>query len=389
MIRTAQDMGLHVLALDMNPDSPGKHVADDFAAISTKDVPAITAYLDECKANGWNIVGINTMGSDIPDIVAEVSAHLGTPSISAEAAANGTDKKRMKDCFRKHHVPIPWYKEIASFPELEDIILERGQDVVIKPTDRSGSRGVFCLKGVDDVKALFDISLDFSFGNKVLVEEFLDGPQISTETILINGKAHTVGFADRNYDDTDQYLPQIIENGGWIPTRLSQSERSSIEDLVEQASIALGVENGVTKGDVVLTNSGPVMIEMAVRLSGGDFSAGLVPLSSGVNYVQTVIELSTGRKPDMHALTPTHDVAVANRYFFPKPGRLPEIQGIDEVRSWPWVEKLEFWFEPGQDLPDIQSHAQRFGVFVVTAPDRDILEERITKVYDTIKIISD
>jgi biotin carboxylase len=219
-----------------------------------------------------------------------------------------------------------------------------------------------------------------------MAEDYLAGPQISTETVMVRGRGVTPGFVDRNYEHLERFSPHVIENGGWLPSRLDDSARTQVEDLVEAASLALGVTDGVTKGDVVMTPDGPKMIEMAARLSGGDFSESLVPLGTGVNYVKTAIEIALGDAPDLDALRPTRRWAVANRYFFPDAGLLEEIEGVDEVRARDWVEKLEFWYRPGDPVPEPVSHAHRFGVFVVVAPNRDELERRIDWVYNTIQI---
>ena len=63
------------------------------------------------------------------------------------------------------------------------------------------------------------------------------------------------------------------------------------------------------------------------------------------------------------------------------------IEGSEEVSSWDWVEMLEFWYEPGDEVPPMLSHAHRFGAFMVSAPDRKTLDERIAQVYDTINIV--
>ncbi len=389
MIKTAQEMGLKVLAVDANADAPGSSVADAFAHVSTRDVEAVCSYLQQFQQQGAKVLGVSTMGSDIPEVVASIAAYLGTPSISLEDARVAVDKISMKLRFAEHHVPIPWFCEIGSYDELQQIIDEHGYNLVIKPNDRSGSRGVFLLDANTDCHDLFNRSREFSFSKRVLVEEFLPGLQISTETIMVDGRAYTPGFADRNYELLDRFRPQILENGGWVPTILSDEEVRAVNSLVEKASLALGVRNGVTKGDVVMTAEGPKMIEMAARLSGGDFSESLVPLGSGVNYVETVIEMAVGRKPNLDKLKPRFNKAVSNRYFFPKPGRLIRIEGEEEVRSWDWVEKLEFWYQEGDTVPEMTSHASRFGVFIVSADDRDELEQRIARVYAAINIVID
>jgi biotin carboxylase len=383
LIRTAREMGLRTLAFDMNPDAPGFQHADDYAAISTRDVPGLCGFLDTYAEP---VAGVITMGSDIPEVVAAVATHLDLPGISAETARISTDKFAMKQRFREMGIPIPWFSEISSGAELEQIFAERGSGLVIKPVDRSGARGVFVLSGDSDLGDLFEKAREFSYSDRVMVEEYLPGPQISTETLMYQGQGTTPGFVDRNYEHLGRFAPHVIENGGWLPSHLDAAARAEVEQLVEAASLALGVTDGVTKGDVVITPDGPKMIEMAARLSGGDFSESLVPLGTGVNYVRTAIQIALGDVPDMAALVPTHQQAVANPYFFPEAGELLSIEGVDEVRSKNWVKKLEFWYQPGDQVPEPISHAHRFGVFVVVAPDRAELEKRVSWVYETIKI---
>lgn len=385
LYRTAKEMGLRVLAFDMDPASPAFALADEHEIVSTRDVSAVCRALDERIAAGECLAGVTTMGSDIPEIVARVAQHLGTPHIPLEAALLATDKLAMKERFRERGVPIPWFAEVHGADEVRGHLAER-ELLVLKPVDRSGSRGVFLLDPASDVERLFGEARDFSFSGRVQVEEFLHGPQISTETVLFEGRAVTPGFADRNYELLERFRPQIMENGGWVPSLLDADQRRSVEEAVVRASLALGIETGVTKGDVVLTAEGPKVIEIAARLSGGDFCSGLVPLGTGVNYVRTQIQLAIGEVPDLDDLQPRFQRAVANRYFFPEPGRLVAVEGLDEVRGEEWLEKLELWYRPGDVVPPGRSHAHRFGVFVVVGPDRATVQERVDHVYRTVRI---
>ena len=142
------------------------------------------------------------------------------------------------------------------------------------------------------------------------------------------------------------------------------------------------------KSDIVICpRRGPLIIEMAARLSGGDFSAGLVPLGTGVNYVRTVIEIAVGREPDWDLLVPTRRRTVANRYFFPPPGRLREIRVPDDLREREWLVKLEFAYAPGDVIPEIRSHGDRAGVFVVVGDSRAQVAERVASVYRKVEFV--
>ncbi len=390
LIRTAQEMGLSVLCLDQNEEAPGFAEADECAAVSTRDVPALLAFLERRRAEGGTLAGVLTMGSDIPDVVAAVAEHFKLPGPSRECARLATDKFAMKARFAEQGIPIPWFAEVSSLAELRVHLAER-EKLVLKPVDRSGSRGVFVLERDSDTAELYRRAREFSFQGRVQVEEYLEGPQISTEAILWDARAVVPGFADRNYDHAARFHPQVMENGGRVPSDLGTPERRALEELTVRAARALGIERGSAKGDLVWTADGPKVIEIAARLSGGDFCESLVPLSNGVNYAGAAIAIALGEEPDWAALEPRpgrNERHVANRYFFPEPGRLVGLENVAKVRAQPWLKKLEFAYRLGEIVPPASSHAQRFGVFVVAADDREALERRIDWVYRTLGIVT-
>jgi biotin carboxylase len=372
LIRTAQEMGFQVLAFDQDPTAPASEDADEAVPISTRDHQRIIRWLEE---HHRDIRGAITMGSDISDSVWAIAERLDLPRLSQDTIEAVTNKLAMKRCLEASSIPTPYGFE-AHYPE----DLTPGH--VLKPIDRSGSRGVFLLPdhGLED---LYHRSKAFSHSGRVMMEEHLEGPQVSTETVMYEGEGTVPGFADRNYDQP-HLLPQIMENGGWAPSALPEPEQEEIRELSIAASKAIGVHTGVTKADIVLTPEGPQVIEISARLSGGDFCESLAPLSTGVNYVRQAIQIATGERPEPQE--PTLGLHVANRYFFPDPGVLRSVQGTEAVREKEWVRKLELWYEPGDLVPAPLSHAHRFGVFVVVAEDRKTLIERIAWVYDTVRI---
>jgi biotin carboxylase len=389
MIKTAQAMGYITIAVDANPSAVGLAVADHAEAINFSNLPRLFQYIDDVLAKGIPISGVSTMGSDVPHLLAAICKRYNWLGPSEDTGRIATNKLEMKMCFRKKGIPIPEFMEVKSPSDVLTFAKRFSHGIIIKPIDRSGSRGVFYINQHDSIEDLFNASREFSFAGRVMAEEYLAGVQISTETIMYNGKGVTPGFADRNYEYWQRFTPRIIENGGTVPSALEKDEQKAVEELVEKASLALGVENGVTKGDVVMTTDGPRMIEMAARLSGGDFSESLVPIGTGVNYVRAVIKIAMGEQPDLTELVPNRKKFVANRYFFHEPGTIREISGLDVVKSWPFVKKLEFWIKPGMQIPILRSHADRLGVFIVEADSLDELNDRIQSVYKKVKIISD
>ncbi len=388
MLETARAMGLGAACLDGNPDAPGLRTADLAAPIDFSDLPAVFTWIDAQRAGGVNLAGVSTMGSDVPHLLAAIGERYGWPAPSRETGALATDKLAMKIRFKERSVPVPLFLAVDSAAMARECWNDWGCDrVVIKPTDRAGSRGVRVLADPDALPRAFAHARQEAKSGRVILEEFVPGPQVSTETIIWQGRPLTCGFADRLYEGMEVLHPQIMENGGWLPSRFAGTPlQKQIERLVESAASALGVASGVAKGDVVVCpRRGPMVIEMAARLSGGDFSAGLVPLGTGVNYVAAVITMALGREPDWSALVPSRHLIVANRYFFPPPGRLEAVEVPAELAAHPQVTKLEITRTPGEILPVIASHGDRAGVMVVTGNARSEVQGLIDEVYDRVR----
>ena len=135
----------------------------------------------------------------------------------------------------------------------------------------------------------------------------------------------------------------------------------------------------------VLRQSKARTYKMAARLSGGDFSESLVPLSKGINYVSTVIDIAIGKTPDFKKLIPQKNKVVANRYFFPPPGNLDDIIGLEKMKKIPQLKKLDLYVKPKDILPVIDSHNKRAGVFVVVGDDRESVQKIIDYIYNKIE----
>lgn len=133
-------MGLHVIVVDGNPNSPGFALADQYAIVSTRDLPELKAFVDRLQIT---VHGVAVMGSDISQYVSALAEYLSVPCIPLETALITTDKLLMKQCFAENGVAIPWFSAVESFEHLCILVAERGLPLVLKPVDRSGARGCF------------------------------------------------------------------------------------------------------------------------------------------------------------------------------------------------------------------------------------------------------
>jgi len=385
-LERAKQMGLHLVVSDRDPEAPGFAVADDRLLASTYDILATVAAARHYHREVRQLDGVMCIASDIPQTVAAVAADLGLPGISKESARLSSDKLDMKLKFRRDCVPVPWFSLVESAARLHEIAFSRGFSLVIKPVDSRGARGVLRLTEAVDLNWAYQFSASYSPSGRVMVEEFLAGPQISTESILLEGVAYTPALADRNYEFLDRFAPHIIENGGDLPTRLSAEEQQSIRDLIQQAATSMGVCNGVVKGDVAFHEGKPFMIELAARLSGGYLCTHEIPLSTGVDFVGCAIRLALGERVSADDLVPRFQRYISQRYLFPSPGRVVGIAGAQGVSEQPGVVFCQVRLRVGDLVGPVNSHPARAGLVMAMGESRREAMERTQAAIGSIEI---
>jgi biotin carboxylase len=373
-IARAREMGLRVAVSDGSADAPGMRLADERLVVSTYDVAGTVA-----AARGLALDGVICVASDVPQTVAGVAEAYGLPGPTPETALLATDKLAMKERFARDGVPVPWFAPVGSAAELAGL----DGPLIVKPVDSRGARGVIRLTGAVDREWAFAAARAESPTGRVMAERFLDGPQVSSESLVIDGVAHTVGLADRNYEHLERFAPYVIEDGGELPTR---HDGEAIAAVVQQAAASLGVRDGVVKGDIVIHDGRPHVIELAARLSGGYLCTHEIPLSTGVDFVGCAIRTALGELPAAAELVPRGARGVAQRWLFPPPGRVVGIAGAQDVAARPEVELCELRVAVGDTVPPVTSHPARAGVVIATGDTREQAVEAARNAVGAIAI---
>ncbi|HEX2590250.1 MAG TPA: ATP-grasp domain-containing protein [Rhizomicrobium sp.] len=369
--RRAKEMGYTVVVSDRDPEAPGFAYADSCIIADVYSPDETAAAAERYNRKVRRIDGVICVAADAPMTVAAVNERLGLPGISMETAEIACDKLRMKERFAERGVPVPWFAEVHTPQELQRIAVERGSNLVIKPADSRGSRGVQRVAQVQDLTKAFMLARSHSPTERVMVEQYLEGPQVSTESVVVNGQCFTPGFSDRNYEYLDRYAPFFIENGGDLPSHLPNDIQTKVKDVVARAAAALGVKNGTVKGDIVVHNGEPYVIELAARLSGGFFCTREIPLNTGVDFIGAAIKVALGEPVDPADLEPKHQHAVIQRYAFPNPGQVVSVGGDDEARKVDGVSEVVITAKPGDVIPPAGDKRPSAAMVLTTGATRE------------------
>ena len=177
LIKKAKKMGYttHVFAWAAN--DVGEKEADFFYPISIVDKDEILA---KCQEVG--ICGICSIASDLAAITVNYVANkMGLNANSMHATSISTNKHLMREAFEQHGDPSP--KSFLVDLDTDFNSLDISFPAIVKPTDRSGSRGIYKINSRDEVKDAVESALKEGFEKKALVEEFAEGQEYSVEYI--------------------------------------------------------------------------------------------------------------------------------------------------------------------------------------------------------------
>lgn len=352
-ILKAKEMGLHVAVVDFNPRAIGIPYADKFYNASTMDEDAVLAAAEDYKPDG-----IMTLATDMPMRgVAKTSDKLHLHSINYETAVKATDKYDMIKAFKDHDVPSPWFFVVDSLEELKAHEADVTFPCIIKPTDNAGSHGVAKVYSFLELIDNYEYSHSCSRHGKVIVEEYLDGPEVSVEVMVVNGEVNILQITDK----ITTGAPHFVEMGHTQPSRLPEETQRQIREVAEAACKSLGLDKGPAHVEMKVTSRGPVMIELGARMGGDNITTHLVPLSTGIDMVKATINVALGEEPDIE---PTLHCSSAIRYFEVPFGTIKAIENVEEAQQVPGVKQITFTKNVGEESTPIHCSNDRIG-FVI------------------------
>ena len=330
-ILKAKEMGCYIICLDGNQNAEAKKYCDEFHVVSIKHIDQLENFVENSLDK--KVDGVIAFGVDIPYIISYIADKLRVnytiPLLSAKLSE---DKYISKEFMKKHNISIPNYKLVDSFDDIDSFIKEFGFPIILKPVDNSASRGISLIDSYDGINEYYDYALKESSKKKVIIEKYLNGPQISTESFVINGKIYNIGFADRNYEDMQKFLPNIIENGGDLPSIfMKEKHKKQLEEYLMTISKELNIKNGVIKGDIVIYEDDLHIIEFALRLSGGNFSTIEIPASTGVDFLKIAIKLHLNESIDEKLLEVKKEENICLRYKFLEDIKLGKVKSIQNL----------------------------------------------------------
>lgn len=311
LILKAKEKGFETHVFSWGKMEVGQKNADYFYEYDVLDV---TGILQKIKEIG--VSGVCSIASDLTNKTANiVASELKLIANSTECLELTSDKFLMRECLDASQISCPSFALLTSshIPVSSDL----NYPLIVKPTDRSGSRGVAKVNNINDLKEAIRRAFKFSLGKRVIVEEFIDGIEFSVESVSQDGKHKILQVTEK----ITTGAPNFIEVAHISPARISKVLKRQIEELTIKALDVLKVEYGASHTEVKLNSSGELyIIEVGSRMGGDFIGSYLVEKNTGFDFVNAVIQISVGNKFSLCGAQFTESmdkVAMVNYFFSP------------------------------------------------------------------------
>lgn len=353
----------------------------DHTVIDPRDSPAIVEAA-RLLARRCYVVGVLTYHEPCVELAAIIGAMLGVPHCRRDAARRCRDKHAARDALRRAGVPSARSRLVRTRAEAEQAAESIGYPVVVKPRGLSASFGVSMAATPADLGPAFDTAQHctlpepWAHERGVVVEEYLDGPEISIDSVVVAGHVVPLIYARKLLA-----FPPYFEEVGHIvaPKEALVDDPGWVDSVLVGAHRGLGIDNAATHTEIRLTDDGPRVVEVNGR-SGGDLIPYLGALAMGIDLPLAIADIAAGVDPDLS----TSASGVAGiRFFYPSAGgRVGGTTLAAEVADQPWLVQLTALVPPGTEVwpvPGSLYHA-RVAFAVVTAATVEECAARLDRV---------
>lgn len=388
-IEAAKKIGARAVVIDGNPNAVCVPLADEFFHIDLKDRDAILELAKKLDAEG-GLRAIFTAGTDFSASVSYVAEKLNLNAHSFEATLNASIKTRMRECFDKNHIPSPKFfcvEKSDSDEKILEMVNSLGFPCVIKPVDNMGARGCRMIRNKNEVSSAIKDARDNSRSGSAILEEYMAGPEFSIDALVHDGTFTITGFAIRHIF----FEPYFIEMGHTMPAVIDSVERNELIATFALAAKSLGLTEGAAKADIKYTAKGPMIGEIAARLSGGYMSGWTYPYASDFDLTESALDIASGKNPEKliakripveytppkscEKLEKPYEIfevpcvrTCAERAYISIPGIIAEITGEDKAKISENVKELfPRGFKAGDKVDFPRNNVQKCGNVIAIA----------------------
>lgn len=294
LIIRAKELGYETHVFGWKTGEIGEVTADVYHDVNILDYERLWKEVQSLEVCGVASIASETAMPPMDHLLRK----LNIPCNSIECERLCTDKYAMRCAMRDAGIEGPLFMETGIDLDVEKVKKFK-YPFIIKPADSSSSRGVTKVEKAEDVRGALNYALSWSESKRAMIEEFVDGPEYSGDSIAYEGKYKLLAITEKETTGA----PHFVEVGHRQPAKLDDAMRQKVEETLYKAFAALKIEYGAVHPEFRITKDGKIyFMEVGARMGGDCIGSDLVPLSTGYDYMGMVISIGCGEKPDFRKI---------------------------------------------------------------------------------------
>lgn len=379
IIKRIKSMGHFVICSNLYENSPGFEFADVYEIANVLDRERNLEIAKKHKPDA-----ILTDQSDIAvPTVAYVAEQLGLKTITLEVAHLFTNKFLMRDFTAKAGFVSPGYKLCYQAEDAKKFVKEYGRSI-IKPLDSQSSKGVHIVETDAQIDENFQDALQYSNGEKaIVIEEYIDGTEFTVDGLKTEDDYFVTAISQKEHFSFNKSIASRL----LFSNTNEQYDYEKLRKVNSEMVKLMGLPFGLTHAEYKYRDGEFYLIEIAARGGGTKISSDIVPIISGVQTNEVLVNTLLGQKVEIE-IGEKHNYAVLGFFDF-KPGRVVAIEGVEKARYMEGVVDLGLDVCVGDILAQANDDRSRCGYYIIFADTKEQLEEREANVKKLVKVITE
>lgn len=376
LIKELKRRRIYTILADVNPDVVARPYADEFYPVSVLDVEAVRKLAEDKKVDCI----LTVCADQVLLVQAQVSEQLGLPCyLDYETARAVSSKELMKKVFIENDIPTAKHVIMSEFDA--EKVKELTYPFIVKPVDSYSSRGVKKVFNIEELKAAFDIAMQISRSNTVIVEEFVVGEELTVDAYIEDGEAHILCISN---------IDKIPENDRFVicrtryPAQISVEIGEEIEIVVRKIARAFKLQNSPMLVQMITDGRKISVVEFCARTGGGD-KFRLIKQVSNFDVINAVVDLTFGEKP--HVEKYQLPECIVNEFLYVKQGIFDHLEGFHEMKQEGVITEYFQLKTKGTECGDVKSSGDRVAYYTIQAPTIEEVRKKDRRVNANLKII--
>ncbi len=378
LMEELKNRNITVVLADMNEKVSGRKYCDIFYAVSVLDKEAI-----KDVAVKENVDFLITVCADqVLEIVAQVSEELSLPCyIDAATATNVSKKSYMKKIFVENGVPT------SQYVILKDLDFEKFKHlefpIIVKPVDSYSSRGVKKVVNNEELSLAFDEAKKISREGTVVVEEFVEGEEVTVDVYVENGKAKILTTSNSDKVKGEGFVIHRTRN----PASISDEIFEKIKDTAQKIAEGFKLKDTPMLIQLITDGKRISVIEFCAR-TGGGIKFRLIKRVSGFDVVKAVLDLTLGNKPHYEENYENRPYIV-NEFLYANDGVIDRLEGFEELLNEGIISEYYQLKAKGTQVGSMKCSGDRVACFTIQTSSIEELKEKHKLANQRIKVIDE